>query len=677
MIYKRQKIFIIISIVLLLLTVFSLTIFANAYNAMNKESNAASALYIYNRSDLEDFRDNVNNGNSYSGTTIYLENDITLSSSNWDTIGVGYAPFSGTFDGQGHKISNLRFVYHGDTETDQWTIGLFGYISGATIRNLWLDNYDIWLGQEGTYNSGTHQWSNWKDNNSYSTSDYVGGLVGECAGSCTISNVLATNGNVTAVDLGAYGGQNAGGLVGWATGSLRLNNVEVRCNVKAVADEWGDQVTAGGMVGRGSVSATNCFFRGSIATGAEDNDTVAKASVIGGILALVDGSRSFTRCAASISSYNIGSDLGDLGFIVEGMATNTYEGYQQNNAICGGSVVYEAVGGPGPGGQHPLRFTMSEPTWSYTNCIQSSISSVSYSTFNNIGWNIYQNSSSNIPYTSSSAWYINSSINSGNPIQMVFMLFEEFKLLYTDGGTASVSPSSNNDNEFYYSHRLSFSSTSKSYTYVGQTFTAEEDNEYCEFEYWSVSENEKTVTAVFSRLTTDVFIDNITLEGDTESNLHITSQTGRTWSEIASGYTYVGLEYGTYFRYNSGAKTITVSYVDGKMATISSSLSGSNSQAYEIVEWEYYYGNENPKTLPTNLELNDEDLHIYPVFEIRKFEAHFYITSNINTINDLGGALLTESGYEYDLSQSYTYVYGSSLYSYGNTLTLDQPSGFS
>lgn len=56
-------------------------------------------------------------------------NNITLSSG---------TPFSGRFDGQGHKISNFKMVCTSDVEGAAW--GLFGGLNGATVENIVFDS---------------------------------------------------------------------------------------------------------------------------------------------------------------------------------------------------------------------------------------------------------------------------------------------------------------------------------------------------------------------------------------------------------------------------------------------------------------------------------------------------------------------------------------------------------
>lgn len=98
--------------------------------------------------DLRNFRDLVNDGNSFEEKYIKQTADIDLSSiDNWKPIGL-YSKeryFKGVYDGAGYKISNLHAEQFGKEER----IALFGALEGH-IRNVTLENCDI----SGCYAAG-------------------------------------------------------------------------------------------------------------------------------------------------------------------------------------------------------------------------------------------------------------------------------------------------------------------------------------------------------------------------------------------------------------------------------------------------------------------------------------------------------------------------------------------
>lgn len=158
---------------------------------------------------------------TFAGKEVVLGADIDLSSfENWTPIGVysdeastvngengsalakKYAyNFRGTFDGQNHTISNLSV-------SDEAGAGLFGAMTGGTIKNVKIENVTL------------------------TTNHYAGAIVGwveEGAGDVVIENCHVTNGTITATpakvgevyDLG----DKVGGIVGANTyGLITIDN---------------------------------------------------------------------------------------------------------------------------------------------------------------------------------------------------------------------------------------------------------------------------------------------------------------------------------------------------------------------------------------------------------------------------------------------------------------------
>lgn len=84
-------------------------------------------------------------GNSFNGITLVLEKDIALScdkNNHFTPIGIN-SSFKGTFDGNGHKISNLYVERAGKA-------GLFASIFGASIKNLTVEGTVVGSKSNGT-----------------------------------------------------------------------------------------------------------------------------------------------------------------------------------------------------------------------------------------------------------------------------------------------------------------------------------------------------------------------------------------------------------------------------------------------------------------------------------------------------------------------------------------------
>ena len=116
------------------------------------------------------FANDVNNGTDYYEKIVFLDSDMDLTGRTFEPIGnytssYYFNDFRGVFDGQGYVISNLEMA------SPYGYVGLFGYSEGLTIKNVILDSScSITRSFSGSENA------------------YVGGIIGECHGSCNIEN---------------------------------------------------------------------------------------------------------------------------------------------------------------------------------------------------------------------------------------------------------------------------------------------------------------------------------------------------------------------------------------------------------------------------------------------------------------------------------------------------------
>ncbi len=108
---------------------------AEVNNSMVDDGNTIT---INDRYGLQAFAKSVNSGNTYSGKTVVLGDDIDLNNINWTPIGTASNMFKGTFDGNGKIVSNLYV-----NRPEDGGVGLFGYVTSATIKNLTVENADV------------------------------------------------------------------------------------------------------------------------------------------------------------------------------------------------------------------------------------------------------------------------------------------------------------------------------------------------------------------------------------------------------------------------------------------------------------------------------------------------------------------------------------------------------
>lgn len=170
-------------------------------------------------------------GNSFNGITLVLEKDIALScdkddrTTHFTPIGIN-SPFAGTFDGNGHKISNL-YVDRADKA------GLFASVYGSSIKNLTVEGTVVGPSSNGTDPTG------------------VGGIVGYSTSQILIENCVS-NVNVSSSC------ENTGGICGY------VNDVDsVIRNCVNIGDIESDSDKTGGISGNPGI-VYNCANFGAV-----------------------------------------------------------------------------------------------------------------------------------------------------------------------------------------------------------------------------------------------------------------------------------------------------------------------------------------------------------------------------------------------------------------------------
>ncbi len=226
---------------------------------------------IYTADELAGLAQQVNAGNSYSGATFLLMDDIDLNNyQDWTPIGriagIGAGGtltgggdwyFSGTFDGQYHTIS--QYYVHCTESLETTVVGLFGAIDGATIKNLHITDSYAYIKTNHYYN-------------------YGGSVVGY-AKSGTISNCTATNNTIEVYSpwtfIARYGVAYAGGICG-AAGNRSVGagdfseNTNTSISDCIVAD---NTITADGSIRNGGDNPT------PISSGAAKSDNQEYATI--------------------------------------------------------------------------------------------------------------------------------------------------------------------------------------------------------------------------------------------------------------------------------------------------------------------------------------------------------------------------------------------------------------
>lgn len=187
----------------------------------------------------------VNEGKTFVGENIYLDNDVDLAGREWTSIGTGNNVsnyFGGTFDGQGYSVRHLT-----SENSTTYYHGLFGIISqNGTVQNLLVMDANLYSYDTSLRMGILADWINT-------------GIIKNCYTSGTVHN--------------ASGNKLLGGIVGTGTAGSEI----IGCGSDAViisdyyddGDEYSDCDTVGGIVGQWENSTaesliSDCWFGGSI-----------------------------------------------------------------------------------------------------------------------------------------------------------------------------------------------------------------------------------------------------------------------------------------------------------------------------------------------------------------------------------------------------------------------------
>ena len=211
---------------------------------------------ISNVAQLEYLRDQSNLGNGQITAHAKLVNDIDLayaSASSWIPVSKSNA-FAGTFDGNGHCIKNLYSSFY-----QGGYVGLFGYVNGATIKNLTVEGViESSCSNQGMI-AGQSVGANFYNCvakgriNTSGSADYVGGITGWVTrNSPSIPVVRSCASYVDIVSTGTF----AGGIIGKSNHSIIMEACANYGNVTG-------KINVGGLMGytdpKSDSHITNCY----------------------------------------------------------------------------------------------------------------------------------------------------------------------------------------------------------------------------------------------------------------------------------------------------------------------------------------------------------------------------------------------------------------------------------
>lgn len=254
--------------------------------------------------------------------------DINFAGS-WSPIGSCKAnAFTGTLDGNGHKISGFRINGNGSEY-----VGLFGYVNGGKIYNLTLENAVVSVSDtkgRGVYAGGIAGFArndavieNCTFNGTITASGATvtaGGIAGDFEG--TLKGVRSS-GALTVNAGGEYVYSFTGGIAGKAEGTVSGCKSDMAIVTTENDNSGYPMETTGGIVGLMKGEICDCYFEGTV------NATDYKTVYHGGIAGSING-----NIATSYTDYEMGmndSQSGAVaGQIMQGEVTRSY--YNSNKS---------------------------------------------------------------------------------------------------------------------------------------------------------------------------------------------------------------------------------------------------------------------------------------------------------------------------------------------------------
>ena len=172
----------------------------------------------------------------------------------WQPIGDESAPFTGTFDGDGHIIKGLRL--NSSAEGTSYH-GLFGYAKKATLKNIGMVDSDIYVAATGE------------------NYPCVGGVVGY-----TVSGTVTNCYHAGSITVSSTDYAFVGGIVGQAYANPPYTTIEGCYNIGTISVTRADDMgCVGGIAGK-AARISRCYNAGSISM----NSTNDFYTYVGGIV---------------------------------------------------------------------------------------------------------------------------------------------------------------------------------------------------------------------------------------------------------------------------------------------------------------------------------------------------------------------------------------------------------
>ncbi|WP_277118616.1 stalk domain-containing protein [Anaerotignum faecicola] len=272
----------------------------------------------------------ANSGITYEGKYFKQTANIDLedleNEPNWTPIGKENNHFKGIFDGGGHKITSLSIT------SSNGKIGLFGFVSNATIRNCnvagEIEGNNFVGGIVGNAVNNTHILNCSFQGDVKGELDYVGGIAGNTTADCEVSGCFVT-GKVK-------GSQRVGGIAGQGIGIIR--------NCYALADVTARTAIAGGIAGRAyNLTIENCYYGGKVSAGSFADNSAG--GIAGETYGSPDSSTKIKNCVSLAESVTCDFQVNRIaGDERENTSLTNNHSYNRTKLVIDGEITYPTGG---------------------------------------------------------------------------------------------------------------------------------------------------------------------------------------------------------------------------------------------------------------------------------------------------------------------------------------------
>ena len=325
--------------------------FAAALALICVAAGAMADMTISTIADWEAFAAQAQGGETFAGETITLANDLNFGGAyifaakdGTTTADLRIPNFAGTFNGQGHKLYNMKYSAE-NTSGVRATI-FSGTLTG-TLKNLRVEDVTAYFDLSGTQDARFAPVANTVSG--YLENVHTKNISAESVGNSTAiwftgmfvyakkGALIAKDCSVTNFDVDAVHTYIIGGFTGVITPNNKFENCDI-INAKFTVNRIGD--VFGGFAGQTQSGGSNATFTNCDVKNLQvDAKDIAEGVNVGGFISSIGGAAKFNDCAVTGSiSVEKGTEKSAVGGFVGDLGWNQIYGPNRDHKFVGCSA---------------------------------------------------------------------------------------------------------------------------------------------------------------------------------------------------------------------------------------------------------------------------------------------------------------------------------------------------